>query len=682
MRHRLKLSKIVFVVTLAGLLSSFISLTQLQPAANAAPIQDFNPGRIIDDGVFYNKDSMSVSQIQDLLNRLIPNCDTWGTGTSEYGGGTRAQYAASRGWHSPPYVCLNNYHENPATGETSFEKGGGAFSGGVSAARIIYDAAQTYGINPQVLLVMLKKESAGPLTADSWPLKSQYKYAMGYACPDSGPNNSASCDEARSGFYKQMMLAAWQFKYYRENANSYRYAIGWNDIQYSPNSSCGTKRVYIENIATLSLYIYTPYTPNDGALYNYPGTASCGAYGNRNFFMFFKEWFGTTYGNIQIDMLKATQDIRSASTTYVSQLGNATSDITPDLNTNPRVWQSFENGTIIWTQEYGAYPIFSGSIYNRWRSTGGSVGTVGPPTSVAVTESSDGRVWQDFKNGTIIYSSETGAWEILSGPIRDKWRNAGGSLGTLGRPTSTVIIESNGNRRQHFEKGTVARKNTSSPAYTVLTAVNTEWKETKSHIGTPKADAVQEQNDGRIWQSFENGTIISPDSSEAWTIRSGKIHDRWKQLGGSLGQLGKPTSNQVTESDGRIWQDFEHGVVIQKNTSSAAHAILYGVVYNRWRALGGSLGELGTPKTTAVTESDGRIWQDFEKGTIIWGQTTGAWDIQGGFYIYWKQKGGSLGQFGKPTSARHIEGNGDRWQEFEKARLTWRDASGWTVTNL
>ena len=251
MRHRLKLSKIVFVVTLAGLLSSFISLTQLQPAANAAPIQDFNPGRIIDDGVFYNKDSMSVSQIQDLLNRLIPNCDTWGTGTSEYGGGTRAQYAASRGWHSPPYVCLNNYHENPATGETSFEKGGGAFSGGVSAARIIYDAAQTYGINPQVLLVMLKKESAGPLTADSWPLKSQYKYAMGYACPDSGPNNSASCDEARSGFYKQMMLAAWQFKYYRENANSYRYAIGWNDIQYSPNSSCGTKRVYIENIATL-----------------------------------------------------------------------------------------------------------------------------------------------------------------------------------------------------------------------------------------------------------------------------------------------------------------------------------------------------------------------------------------------------------------------------------------------
>lgn len=266
--------------------------------AYAAPITDFNPGYIIDDSVFYNKNAMNVQQIQAFLDARIPNCDVWGTQPSGYSNLTNAQYAQQiKGWPGPPYVCINKYYESPDTNETSYEKGGGAFAGGLSAAQIIYNAAQTYNINPQVLLVMLKKESLGPLTADNWPLKSQYKYSMGYACPDSGPNYSANCDTSKAGFYKQMMTAAWQLNYYKEHPNDYRYHIGWNDIQYSTDPACGTKRVYIQNMATLSLYIYTPYTPNDGALAAYPGTAPCGAYGNRNFFQFFREWFGITSYN-------------------------------------------------------------------------------------------------------------------------------------------------------------------------------------------------------------------------------------------------------------------------------------------------------------------------------------------------------------------------------------------------
>jgi hypothetical protein len=652
-----------------------------QDTVGAVKATNFNPGKIIDDGVFYNKDAMSAAQIQDFLNRLVGNCDTWGTEPSEYGGGTRAQYAASRGWPGPPYVCINNYHENPDTGETSFEKGGGAFAGGVSAAQIIYTAAQNYSINPQVLLVMLKKESAGPLTADEWPMKSQYKYSMGYACPDSGPNNSASCDDTKSYLYKQVMLAAWQLKYYRDNPNSYRYAIGWNDIQYSPTVSCGTKRVYIENIATLSLYIYTPYTPNDGALANYPGTAPCGAYGNRNFFMFFSEWFGTTYGNSQIDMLKAAQEIKTTYDANKIALGNAITEIQPAFDSKPRVWQDFENGIIIWTHENGSHPVMRGSIFNRWKAIGGSAGDIGPPTSSAVTESSDGRTWQEFRKGTIIYSTSTGAWEIVPGPIQDKWRSTGGSLGTLGRPTSTTIVESNGNRKQTFEKGTLVRKDSSSPAYMISGDINTQWNNNKSVLGVPTGDSVTESNDGRIWQGFEKGTVIVPRPGEAWTIRSGKISDAWKLLGGSLGKLGRPVGNQFTESDGRIWQDFEKGTLIQKNANLNSYAVLDGSIKDRWRILGGSLGELGTPKMSPVTESDGRIWQDFENGTVIWSTESGAWEVQGGFYIYWKQNGGSNGRFGKPTSARTIESDGSRWQEYEKARLTWR-TTGWTITPL
>lgn len=293
------MKKILSLLT-SGLLFAIVISGATPIVADAVSPMDFKAGRIIDDNIFYNKSSMgSVQGVQNFLNTHVPACDTWGTGPSGYGNLTRAQYAQQvKGWAGPPYVCLQNYHENPSNGETSFEKGGGAFTGGQSAAKIIWDSAQEFGINPQVLLVMLRKESAGPLTADNWPLKSQYKYAMGYGCPDSGPGYSANCQTDKAGFYKQMRLAAWQLRYYADHMSSYNYQPFRNNyIQHHPDPGCGGKTVYIENKATASLYIYTPYTPNDGALRAYPGEASCGAYGNRNFFMMFNDWFGSTLGN-------------------------------------------------------------------------------------------------------------------------------------------------------------------------------------------------------------------------------------------------------------------------------------------------------------------------------------------------------------------------------------------------
>jgi hypothetical protein len=293
--------KSIRALLLAAVILTGSVVATVSPASASINPAGFKAGRIIDDAIFYDPSGMGtgndgVANIQRFLDAHVPTCDTWGTQPSGYGG-TRAQYAASQGWPGPPYVCLNNYHENPSTGETSFEKGGGAFSGGVSAARIIYNAAQDHRINPKVLLVMLRKESLN-LFSDSWPLKSQYKYAMGYACPDSGPGYSANCDNSKAGFLKQMNYAAWQLRYYYNNMGSYNYAPGrWNTIQYSPNPACGTKDVYIENNATASLYIYTPYTPNDAALNAYPGQANCGAYGNRNFWFFWQEWFGSTLLN-------------------------------------------------------------------------------------------------------------------------------------------------------------------------------------------------------------------------------------------------------------------------------------------------------------------------------------------------------------------------------------------------
>ncbi len=275
------------------------------PGSNAVKATDFQAGRIIDDEIFYNKDTMTVAEIQAFLDSHTPTCDVWGEktlGAARYHSwGTapasmkRADYAKWRRevggdsrYHDPPYVCVNLYYENPTTHETNFDTNFEVKEGMLSAAEIIYQAAQKYNINPQVLLVMLKKESYA--WGDDWPIKWGYNTIMGYGCPDTAP-----CNEKYYGFYNQIMMAAWQLNYYKDHIYSYGYIpFASNNIYYSPDYSCGTKSVYLENIATTSLYIYTPYTPNDAALRNYPGTATCGSYGNRNFFMYFNEWFGTT----------------------------------------------------------------------------------------------------------------------------------------------------------------------------------------------------------------------------------------------------------------------------------------------------------------------------------------------------------------------------------------------------
>lgn len=274
---------------------SIISVLLLSASTSAVSGSDWKAGRIIDDVIFYDNSSMNVSDIQSFMNSKVSNCDTNGTQPAlDYGRSdlTHAQYAASQGWPAPPYICLKDYYQVPRSDQVITNFGNNVRpSGSISAAQIIKNAADTYSISPKALLVLLQKESPGPLLTDNWPLLKQYKNAMGYGCPDTAP-----CDPAYEGFYNQMTNAARQFKLYKDNPASYRYRPYQNNsIQYNPNINCGASNVYLENSATAGLYNYTPYQPNQSALNNLYGLGDgCGAYGNRNFWRMYNDWFGST----------------------------------------------------------------------------------------------------------------------------------------------------------------------------------------------------------------------------------------------------------------------------------------------------------------------------------------------------------------------------------------------------
>jgi len=286
----MKIIRIFSPIFISVLVISALCSPYLSDTVHALNGNDFQPGRIIDDEVLTNKSTMSVQQIQDFLNSQVPSCDY---NHPTYIGGSGTTYY-------PPYTCLKDFQENPTTGSTNYGQYNSngtpvSISGGQTAAQIIWNAAQTNGINPQVLIVLLQKEQG--LVTDTWPILPEYTAAAGYECPDSG-----SCSSTYAGFYNQVTGAAWQMRHDYNGIGTSGYwspfIVGQNNIPYSTNSSCGTESVNIVNQATAVLYKYTPYVPNSAALGNLYGLGnSCSSYGNLNFWLYFNDWFGSTFAN-------------------------------------------------------------------------------------------------------------------------------------------------------------------------------------------------------------------------------------------------------------------------------------------------------------------------------------------------------------------------------------------------
>lgn len=267
------------------LISTFL-LVLIIPAGSSEALSgsQFNPGRIIDDAVFYNKNTMSAAQIQTFLNSKAPDCSS---------------------------NCLKDYRQNTKSiAPESGLCGGYAGKNNETAAQIIYKVAQSCGVNPQVIIVMLQKEQG--LVTSTRPSSTAYEKAMGAFCPDTAP-----CDPQYKGFFYQVYYGTHRFKVYRANPNSFNYRAGRNNfILYNPDTSCGGSNVYIQNQATAGLYIYTPYQPNPATLAVGLGVeAPCGAYGNKNFWWLFNNWFGPTTGS---PFLRASGD----STVYILGANN------------------------------------------------------------------------------------------------------------------------------------------------------------------------------------------------------------------------------------------------------------------------------------------------------------------------------------------------------------------------
>ncbi|MCL2869318.1 hypothetical protein FWF48_00700 [Candidatus Saccharibacteria bacterium] len=551
----LKRKTIIQITTAAFLaavlvVAGFLTIWR-QDDANAS-LAGFSAGNIMSDYVMTNKSSMTAAQIQSFLNAKNPNCDT----------NTLHGYTSESRAIAP---CLKDYTED-----------------GQTAAQIIWQAAQDYNINPQVLIVLLEKEQG--LVTDTWPrdgwwwtktnlgtptkecpssptgycVNVQYRSAAGYGCPDTG-----ACDSKYYGFKNQIRWAAALFHATMSAPDSsssngwYKpYWTGLNWIQYNPDTRCGSSQVNIQNRATAALYNYTPYQPNSYALNggtsaSYP---SCGAFGNINFYNYFTDWFGSANYIV----------IGSIGQYYYSVGGESSVLGQPVANQNSTerwgYYQHFENGYIIGKWDTG-YWATRGSIRTQYAALGTEHGALGFPIADEHPITSGGNK-QLFENGYIIGKWDTGYWAIR-GSIRTQYDKQDADNGGLGFPIGNESPASGGGNQQLFENGSVIGR-WDTKYWVVSGKIFEQYKAAGSAggvIGYPLQPELPTQ-DG-TYQRFVDGYIIGRDQTGYWIVR-GNIRAYYATQGAEHGELGFPTGEEFQEN-GQYRQNFENGYIIGKN---------------------------------------------------------------------------------------------------------------------
>lgn len=556
----------LFAFVLAGSLT-FLSLGHLAKTT-AASLDHFDPGNIITDYNMSRYFSMTESEIQNFL-KSKNSCDD----TRTY----LADRYSSYTYHieNGHFVCMADEKFDVNTGEPAV---GNAPS--ESAAHIIYTVAQEYRINPQVLIVLLQKEQG--LITDTWPNYRQYRAATGYGCPDTAP-----CAEKYYGLRNQISNAAKLFRTVLDGGWT-NYPLGDNYIQYNPNAACGGSVVNIRNLATSSLYRYTPYQPNASSLRaGYGSGDSCGAYGNRNFYLYFSDWFSDPTDDSTASPLGVVQSLNAEQVAIArrildqfNRLGGSEkfgAEVTGlEWNSATGIyWVEYEKGFIVGNDKHGYYESI-GKIREVWRAKGFESSNLGFPTSNIETNSNTGIYWQYFEDGAIVGNDKYGYYES-SGRIREVWRNQNFESGPLGFPTGNIeTTHASGIIYQHYSGGAIVG-NDKYGYYESRGGIRKLWQQLGFEFGVlgfPTSNIENNPKTGIYWQYFENGSAIVGNDKKGYYESRGKIREAWAAQNFESGRLGYPTSNIYDAGANRQAQKYEGGI-IYLNTKTNKTTIEY-----------------------------------------------------------------------------------------------------------
>ncbi|MGY1652134.1 hypothetical protein [Geodermatophilus sp. SYSU D01119] len=630
----------------AAVLAGVLTTSSAPRLAEAADPSQFRPGNIISDQLFFDGNAMTAPAVQTFLNQKNPNCAAAPDGTP----------------------CLKNYRQDTWT-RAADGNCPGAYVGapGETAATIIAKVGQACGISQRVLLVLLQKEQGLVTASGSGLTATRYQKATGYACPDTAP-----CDAQYFGFYNQVYMSAWRYKWYAANPGFLGRRVGATvQIRYDTEVECGSSAVFLENQATVGLYNYTPYQPNAASLAAYPRTGdACSSYGNRNFWFQFTDWFGSTQVPGASQVTGRYAETGGAS----GPLGGTAGNVQCGLR-NGGCIQNYAKGSIYWSPATGARIVWLGAVRDKWSTYTWEAGPLGYPTGDGVCGLAGGGCFQAFEGGSLYWSPATGA-HFVTGAIRDKWGSTFYEFGALGYPLTDQATTPNGAAQYvHFQRGSIYWS-AATGARVLSGAVYDRWAASgweTSPIGLPVSDVATTPDGRGSFAHFRSGSVYATSTTGARIIR-GEVYAKWAATGWENGPLGYPVADQATTPNGAAqYVHFEKGSVYW-SAATGAHR-LAGDVLDAWAATGWETGTLRLPTSDVGTTPDGEAQYAHFQGGSVYVTSTGATVLPSAVVGVWGRNGWEGGPLGYPTGAASTAG-GVTTQPFEGGRVHTGEAGG------
>lgn len=195
-------------------------------------------------------------------------------------------------------------------------------------------------------------------------------------------------------------------------------------------------------------------------------------------------------------------------------------------------------------------------------------------------------------------------------------------------------------------------------------------------LGTATTAEVYGLRNGGGYQCFQLGCIIWSPATGAH-ISMGAIRGLWAATGFENGSLGYPVSDEVSGlKDGGVYQNYERGAIIW-SPATGAH-ISVGAIRGLWAETGFENGGLGYPVSDEVGGlRDGGVYQNYQGGAIIWSPATGAHISVGAIRGEWAATGFESGGLGYPVS-NEVGGlrDGGVYQNYQGGAIIWSPASG------
>ena len=223
--------------------------------------------------------------------------------------------------------------------------------------------------------------------------------------------------------------------------------------------------------------------------------------------------------------------------------------------------QDFSGGTAYWSPDDGAHALF-GRINARYAEIGGPTSWLGFPTTGEESTPDGKGKFVHFENGSIYWTAETGAYAI-TGSMMKAWGKNGFENGDLKYPAGPVTNIDGGGQFQFFQNGVLVETKDKT-AHVVHGRIGAKYKEmggANSAAGAPRG-GEKKLKDG-AFQEFENGNIYWSPSTGAHFIPYGEIFTNWGDNGYENGKYGYPTSDQNDIPAGGLSQDFENGTIRQ-----------------------------------------------------------------------------------------------------------------------